>query len=636
MNKQDRETLSRLQSAFREDAEKMTLPDSLSQENITALLQKEAQDKVVPISKARRSAKPYRKIITVAACFALVLVIAAVARNTAGRRNTGIRNAFEGFKIDQLIKKITSKEELDIAVSEIIEDSNARESASLSVQTSGDSSSNAKGASEAPIVVEKPEKGSLIVNDSTKEADIVKYSGGYLYVLTSAIDKETSAGTQVIKVIKTFGEKMQECASITPCTSGNVSVCDECIEMYVSGDRLAAIVSRKDFTASSSEHRARCSTVTLIYDISDPSSPSLISGTQQDGSYTFSEIANGEIRLVTTGPLSDSDSAPGVTAGSRRLTLSADKGEITLCENARENAYLLITSSGISGKDDSVSMLEILGCGANAEITACENGLYIARQMKALETGEKRTEIYYVSAASGKLSLAGTCSFDGGLAAPLNPRPDTGVCLVYDKDGGLYAEVLSADLKQTVCEADPGLPAGLDVTFIGSTAYVSDGETGKALIFTKDGITAEDAPAHPSGSEIYSMPGGAVLEIGSANSSGRTLINYYAGGETSSYTLEAGTEPLLSDSRALLTDSEGYFGIPVIISDSLHEESAYILFRVSGSSIEYAGRFVHESSYSGDAATRAVRAGDILYTVSGAKITAFSVQSGKQTESYIY
>ena len=638
MNKNDMETLSRFQQIFAEDAQRISTPESLSRDSIVALLENTQNEKTIPISQAKRSQSGlFGKITAVAACFILILGLAAIARNSAGRSDLGIRNAFEGLKFDNLIKKITSKEELDIAVSEIIEDNAPHETVAAGTETSaGSAFDSTGGAEEISIVVEKPDSGSAAVNDTAREADIVKYNKGMLYVLTPAVDSTTSAGTQVIKIIGAQEDgKMKEVSSIALYESDAVSLSDECLEMYISGNTLAAIISRRDFSGSSSEHYSRNSTVTPFYDITDPSAPALLATNEQDGSYICSELRNGKLCLVTTGSISGT---PSLTAQGRRYTLSADREEISVAENARENAYLFITETSTPSPDGDIAMLGILGCGSNSEINICDNGIYIARQLSAVDTGEKRTELYCVSGASGKLALAGTYSFSGSLCAPVNADSGDGVYMVYSQGDSMYACTLTKDLRGTGNETALDCSAALPVSFIGSTAYISDGEEGTAVHFDGSDIQISSAPVHSRNAKIFELSDGTVLEIGSSASDGGTVITYYSGdGEAlDSFRLGPDISVLLGDSRALLADSSGYFGIPVIVSAGGSERSSYILFRVSGSSVETVGEYIHEDGFAGDAATRAVMAGDTLYTVSGAKIKAFSVSSGDEIESYIY
>ncbi len=638
MNKSDMETLSRFEQMFAQDAQKISTPERLSRDSIVALLENAQSEKVVPISSAKSNRfRPFGKIAAVAACFIMILAVAALARNSTGHSDLGIKNAFEGLKIDNLIKKITSKEELDLAVSEIIEDNAARGNSAAGTETSaGNEDISVSAQEEASIVVEKPGSGFTAVNDSAREADIVKYHNDMLFVLTPAVDSSTSAGTQVIKIIGT-GEKggMKEISSIAPYESDAVSLSDECLEMYINGSTLVAVISRRDFSGSSSAHHSKNSTVTLFYDISDPSAPALLATNEQDGSYICSEIRNGRLCLVTTGNVSG---MPALTAQGRRYTLSADKEEIAVAENAREDAYLFITETNAAAPGGEIAMLGILGCGANSEISICENGIYIARQLSAVDTGEKRTEIYCVSDVSGRLALAGTYSFSGSLCAGVNADSGDGVYIIYSPGDSMYACTLTADLRSTGNETALDCAADLPVSFIGSTAYISGGDESRAVHFSGADIQIFTASAHALNAKTIELTDDIVIEIGSSASDGGTLITYYSGNGDAldSFRLGPDVSVLLGDSRALIADPSGYFGIPVIVSAGGSERSSYILYRVSGASVQTVGEFVHESSFAGDAATRAVIEGDTLYTVSGAKIKAFSVSANEEIESYIY
>ncbi len=639
-NNRDEEMLLRLQKAFREDAESIETPESLSKENITALLRDVQPDNVVPLSGARRKPKnPLPRIAAIAASFVLVMAVAVVARHAHNSNDLGLKGAFEGFKIDNLVKSITSKEELDRAVSEIIGGNKKAENSPA--DTAGEAAPAQpadKETAEPAIVVEKPAPANVVSNKGF-EADIVKYSGGYLYVLTPAIDGSTGTPTQVIKVIKTSPSgEMQESALIELRDAGMSASSDECFEIQIKGSTLIALIGRKDYSGSDSGSDPQSSTLTLFYDISNPEAPSLMSTRSQDGAFAASDLKGDTLWLVTTGTLSNSNPVPSITEDGSRYDLSADRDEITACENARENAYLLIGACNINRAGEGTSVLELIGCGANSGISISGSGVYISRQFAAVDTGDKRTEIYHVASEGGKLTLAGTYSLDGTLPAGINAQNDSGVYYIRSDSGKLYAGALTKDLKKINEETDLGLDGNSACVFIGNTAYVAGGETGRAVRFSGGEITVSDAPAHRADSAIYRITDKSVIEICAPGKNGATVINCYGSdGASSSYSFTKGERPLLSDSRAILIDSErGIFGIPVIIPGSNTESSAYILFAVSGGKIEKTGEYIHDGNYIGDAATRAALSGNILYTVSGAKITAFTLSDAKAQAAYIY
>ena len=69
------------------------------------------------------------------------------------------------------------------------------------------------------------------------------------------------------------------------------------------------------------------------------------------------------------------------------------------------------------------------------------------------------------------------------------------------------------------------------------------------------------------------------------------------------------------------------FGIPVKIYDKENqkETSAYMMFDVSDKTFVNAGYFNHNETAVGSAATRSLYENGVLYTVSGEKIVAFSI-----------
>ena len=100
----------------------------------------------------------------------------------------------------------------------------------------------------------------------------------------------------------------------------------------------------------------------------------------------------------------------------------------------------------------------------------------------------------------------------------------------------------------------------------------------------------------------------------------------------STYTLDL-NHTLLSAKNGkgiiVIPDKE-MFGIPVKIfdSESQTETSAYMIFDVSDVNFDNIGYFSHSEAVTGSSASRSAYDNGVLYTVSGEKIVAFSIDDG--------
>ncbi len=631
MNRQDRETLELLQKSFAQSAEKINVPESLSKENILLKLKAEDIAPVVPISSAKkRRAYPAKRIAAVAACFVLVMVIAAVARNMKGGSDLGIKSAFEGLKISELIKSVESREELDSAVRDIVESSSESKDGAPD-ETGGVSPKDSKPGEKPAVISQLPEVAPEEA-DPEKQADIVKYSRGCLFILTSALNEKTSLATQVIRVIKTSPEgEMSILSSIELGEMSDKGYADDCFELQICGNTLVAVIERRAYSNLDSSSGSNVSTVTMFYDIADPSEPKLIKTNEQEGKFVCCEQVGNEFCVVTTDALSGENPVAAFYSDGVKASPSESRGEITVAENARENGYLFITAAPLSG-GESASMFEIIGCGPSAMVTVSDSGVYVARQLRAVGTSETRTEIYRVT-LGGSASLAGTYGFDGSLCAGLNVDNDYGVYYVYSLDEGVYAGALTFGLKSETEDEPLGIASADSAVFIGSCAYVTGEGGSREVKFSGGEITVSESSLELGAGEIYPVSDSVVMEISGAKIIRRSLKD----GSASAYSVPENMTPLLNDPRAVIADEEnGLFGIPVIVSSDGGEKSAYLVISVADAETADAEIYVHNDNYIGDAATRAVISGSALYTVSGESITAFSIKDDTVLAKYEY
>ncbi|MBR6335613.1 MAG: beta-propeller domain-containing protein, partial [Clostridia bacterium] len=358
---------------------------------------------------------------------------------------------------------------------------------------------------------------------------------------------------------------------------------------------------------------------------------------EQEGTLMYAKLTGGKFYVATSKSISSEGaaSAPTLTVNGSQVQLRADKGEYTAAQNAKEKAVLFITAATPGKVDANMPKLALLGCGSKADVSAMNNTVYITRLFVSPDTGEKKTEIYSFTVKDGAISQSGTYSFDGTIVSGPGISEQGYIRLITSDGSTLSACVLTSGLKLTGENRDFAPAENVTVTYIGSKACVSAQDKTYILDFTNPAsITAAETTVFVGGSRIRQLKDGSILSVSGPDSAGKVTLSLFRSDNTGSvYIFDASQTALAqSDSRAIVCDEKtGIFGLPVIIHDENgNEASAYALFDTSGGDINPVGIYTHDENFVGNAAVRAVCSGDILYTVSNEKVSAFSI-SGKET-----
>ncbi|MBR5771660.1 MAG: beta-propeller domain-containing protein [Clostridia bacterium] len=653
MKRSELDTLMQLKGAYEKDAENIKVPESLSVDRITEKLK---QTSVDPDAGKAGTIIRIRRITAVAAALVFVTVLTVFIRNNIRVNTAGVKNAFEGFELNKLVKNIKTDSELQNIINEI-----------LSSDKGGKTGTSAKGATEQST--EKPGLLSILGDEKTTEetakvenvkatdndsmiaqavnsgqvdclADTVHCSGKYIYTVSEEYDERSGRNYSAVNIIRSSPpDDMFPVAKIPVTDSSSSDVIENCRGIYVNSGTLIALVERSRYAMSGdgSEEAVKSSTVAVYFDISDPEQPEQTSVCEQEGTLMYAKLTGGKFYVATSKAISSDgvSSAPTLTVNGSQVQLRADKGEYTAAQNAKEKAVLFITAATPGKVDANMPKLALLGCGSKADVSAMNNTVYITRLFVSPDTGEKKTEIYSFAVKDGAISQSGTYSFDGTIVSGPGISEQGYIRLITSDGSTLSACVLTSGLKLTGENRDFAPAENVTVTYIGSKACVSAQDKTYILDFTNPAsITAAETTVFVGGSRIRQLKDGSILSVSGPDSAGKVTLSLFRSDNSGSvYIFDASQTALAqSDSRAIVCDEKtGIFGLPVIIHDENgNEASAYALFDTSGGDINPVGIYTHDENFVGNAAVRAVCSGDILYTVSNEKVSAFSI-SGKET-----
>ncbi|MBQ3085878.1 MAG: beta-propeller domain-containing protein [Clostridia bacterium] len=331
-------------------AEPVQFPESLSEENIKALLDSQPKLTAVKPKRGRRVAA----VLSAAAVFCLCVLgawsaqnrmpateladPAAPSQNVGGAQTPTVseidfladavgyadilalantyaeKNSYEykdvyytynssngglGSVIEEFFGSIGTKNEADMVVQEDMavadttvaaaQNSAVPEAAPESVKGSADDSlRDGVSAGETTGSAEKPDHGKTNIQvEGVDEADILKNDGENLYLLKG----------NTLHVIRAYpAENMQEIAVVTlkDQFDGELINYYYSNEMFLYNNYLCVVLT------CWYENHSNARTMVLVYDVTDPANPVFVQRYGQDGNYLSSRITGGKLVLVTT------------------------------------------------------------------------------------------------------------------------------------------------------------------------------------------------------------------------------------------------------------------------------------------------------------------------------------------------
>lgn len=642
MKMNDKQTLEFIKNELNNAAEKAEVPERLQKEFIVDMLKNGVKQEKDFSDKTGTNKIIYlRRIASVAAAFILICVItvAVIFKEKPFISNTD-PTAKSGYNMESPIRKIKSFDEIEEAVRNIISGNKSNDSTS--------SEKDGRKSEESEFVAAHTDAGSELnhgiidseENSSSVAADIVKNDGKYLYIVTSSTDREKGTTSEQIKIVCAVpAESMKTVSTIT--LSDSSSHKDECFEIYLNGNSLIALMKRYSGNPSASKE---VSTIALFYDISDPTSPVKTREHIQDGSYVSSKIYGGKLCLITNKKLSDMGeseiSIPAFSVDGIISKLGADN--ILMSVNDPEESYLFITLTDINNSSAEVGKLAILGSGSNIYCSA--GSVYVSRTFVSVEpdeNGNKKnlTEIYKFNCSASGIGLSGSCVLEGNVPSSSFMDEFGGnlrVASLSSNSGNIY-------ILNNKMEIIGKLEKAFNISFIPNIKFIAN----KAYIIGSGEFTVIDLsdPSAPKSSvsdksngfalDLFKVSSSKYIGISRDSASGNVEITLYdisnsdSPKAVSTYTLDSGNSfPAADDGRSFMViNGKDVFGIPVISKSSAtgSEISEYILFSTADGIISPIGIFDHDSNYIGDAAVRAESIENILYTISGEEVVAFSL-----------
>ncbi len=682
MKKTDKQTLDMLREEFAESTETAKVPLRLQKESVVAMLKNSDGIKEKDFSAktgTKNSIVKFGRIGIAAAAMIAVVAVAAANLRMGGVTVIKTDSFYESYRGLEPVRSVNSYEDVEKAVLEILGSKTADETKSSQTEKPSNgkepdtqaenhgviegyskyvAQANAQPEYGAENMRPVPNAAQGVVSYGDFKADIVKTNGEYLYIVTTGVDEENGGTLEQIKIVKVVpAGEMQVVSTLVLSDGTSAETVDECIEIYLKNNTLIALMSRYSYSASGAYDSI--STVAVHYDITDPASPVKTREHVQNGSYVTSGLYESKLSLVTEktihkvqdkATLSEDDVIPSFSVNSSVTKLDAK--DIFIAVNDPEASYLFVTVTDISDSEAQVGKLAILGCGK--EIYCSANSFAVTRgfvSVDADENGEHTsfTEIYRFDINGSSIDFSESYVVKGTLAGGISIDEKSGylrAATADDKANNFYILNEKTEFVSGLTGIFPNEKIK-SVKFIGSNAYFVAGEDSeKTMIVDISDPTKPKVAGNIStegfSHELYAVSDTALLGIGAAKGSDTTITLFDVSNPenpnaASVYTLGKENTILYgADKRCVMVDSEKkLFGIPVVKQDAETgtEVSAYVLFSVSDGKITPVGTYNHDDSYTGDAAVRGTCIDKTLYTVSGERVVAFSIDECKAVSS---
>lgn len=452
------------------DSIKAQTPPSLSKENIKAKLEGQSGE----IKQKRRiSQQTVYKFVAAAAAFALVLSGISLYNSTKSPQKTPITNNLNpnistDDNYDEIYAKLKDmKKNQAFTVGEgVFFD----QSGSIAANDKAPSSANAGMDSSKNESSNDREHGTTNTQEeNVDEGDIIKTDGKNIYL--------ADRNNNTVYIVKADGGKMSKLSEIK--FSGDVFI----REMYLTGNRLTVVYAEYDYSkqpivfngiygTSDTVYRGCCAswiyadTKICFYDVSDPSSVSLISSFSQSGDFVSSRLNNGKLYLVSSYcvDLSSNDykknCIPETSENGVKERISASK--ITLVNDTEMPTYAVICTFDVANakKTDSSAIF-----GDPTNVYATENSFYLVESRYDSDKCDSYLNILKFEFTESGVKYISSARADGYLNSNLS----------MSEYGGYFRIATTCRMLKKVKRAN-----GKGET----VAY--DGETNKLYIFDSD------------------------------------------------------------------------------------------------------------------------------------------------------
>ncbi len=512
----------------------------------------------------------------------------------------------------------------------------------------------------------KPQYGQTNVQvEGVDEADILKNDGENLYLLKG----------NVLHVIRAYpADSMAELATVVLKEQFD----EEKISYYYANEMFLYNNYLCVMLTCSYENYANSRTMALIYDISDPASPTFVQRFAQDGGYLSSRIAGGRLILVTTH--NDFYTYDYTKNGQQCVVLEdrmipktyigTDNGvavpetNLSVMDESAPTAFTVVSLFNMDDISQPVSTQAVLGGGTDVYCT--NENLFVARRiyevreypsadgMTVSASSYVSTQIFSFTFADGTVQRMATGCVPGEPLNQFSMDEYNGyfrIAVTFGNDNGLY--VLDNNLTIVGESEHYGENEQIrSVRFMGDWAYVVTFEqTDPLFVFdlsdpTKPVITGEvklpgfSAYLHPIGNGLILGLGYGGTESGLDGSAKISLFDVsdpMNPKELDALVHENGG--LSTDHKAFCTVYDGSFMIPMYSYGTRTDEYGYEIWTQEfGAVLHFAvedNRLVVRNEYKcADLYSnpdRATYIGDVAYAVSQyhtPSVYAFDMASG--------
>lgn len=681
MKKNNKQTLDMLKGEFGKSVDEIRVPERLQKNNIVEMLENSKTDfsdktgTIIQLDERRRSKSDsnatLRKSLSIAAMLIIVIGCSLLIKMSGDVNIIRTEPTLNNYNAENMFKAAENYEEVEKAIQNIFNPSSDKPSSDTSSATNSGSSapSSETTSPDQPVTNKYSELGEYVIDNTSPvpsvqqnadpnngvsglTADIVKNDGKNLYVLTNVKDPASGKTVDCINVISASPvDSMQVASTIILGETASASSTSECTEVYLHGNTLIAILSKRTNEATEEIAYTKHQTAAVYYDISDPAAPVKMREFVQDGSYVTSFVSSTKLCLVTDDKISEEikDIVPSYSINGSE-TLSPAAGNIYIATNNPQAARVFMTAFDISGSASESEIPCAVFIGSNGEsLFASHESLLIERTFVSVNADENGvhdnlTEIYRFDIIESSIQLVGSYIVDGTLCCEPSVDPATGNLRVVSsgKDGSaLY--ILSKNME--FIGWYDGMAAQIkSVRFVENVCYIeTDGAEDAALAID---ISNPEKPQKLNSVSDTALPQKAI-SIGNGlfvqvdvEQENAIIVSLYNTSDPKNVTA-ADTYKILGnfspspfeDSRSVMIWEESEtFAIPAISfnAETSSAVSSYALFSYSGGNLAYIGNFDHDANSNGNGATKCVRIGDSLYTVSGEKIVAFSISQKQQ------
>lgn len=429
------------------DNDNITAPDSLDKNSIQDMISDKEQVKLKFYKK-----KSFKTIVSIAACFAVVITALSVAKPFDKQNNEtveprGMDNSISTFSsYSDLIKQVKKFEKEyyknEYGVKETIEDvqiGNAQTDGAAGVNESAHSETQSSYAQTNEQV------------SGVREGDIILNDGKYIYY-ANIYSPETYnisiyEGTKVISTITTTGTYVSE--------------------MYLYNNKL--VVNVEKFNNKGTDG------YTEIYDLSDIKSPKLENTFYQSGGFVSTRMI-GDVLYVVTNQYLDSFTCKTEKDYIPVLYNNGDTEEIKatdICcpENPTGPSTMIISAINLKTEKRTSNTRAVFGAGT--QLYCSRDNMYIAVDSRT-ESQSAQIQLFKVSLSNESLDML-TCMVDGYCHNQFS---------MDEKDGYLRIATTSTDGSSSF--SNNLFVFDSDLNKVGEITGIAKNETIKAVRFIGD------------------------------------------------------------------------------------------------------------------------------------------------------